>query len=179
MLDSVSWNAFLNTVTAQAGDYVQNCLSGAQLSNCDTFKSVQLEWTSNNVQCAFDDLCLGPANASFSMDTGYLDSREHLGINSKDEERITWRQVTTCVPVKTEGHTKSGTTTLDYTGTRYKGSTTVNYTAAFYGKTLKTPASEGFTDPAAGLENMTYVYTNFNDIALDYYLQQASPYTLQ
>lgn len=177
LLDSVGWATFSRTILLESGHYVQSCLSGAQSQDCDAFKRVELDWTSANVQCPFHDLCLGPANTTLSMDTGYLDSRDDLGINGNDEDRIQWRQVTTCVPIKTEGYIESGSTSIHYSDRTFGGgSTTVNYTAAFYGKVFIDSASLGFTDPA--LENATYIYTHFEGIASNFYTLGVPSYSM-
>lgn len=178
LLDSIGWSTFQSTILLESGHYVQSCLSGAQSQDCDAFKQVELDWTSANVQCPFHDLCLGPTNTTLSMDTGYLDSRDDLGINSNDEDRIQWRQVTTCVPIKTDGYIKSGSSSITYFDFTFRvSSTPVNYTAAFYGKTGINSTSFGFTDPA--LEYMTYIYTHFNNIATNFYTLGVPLYSMQ
>jgi hypothetical protein len=81
---------FNKNVIRTSNQYVQNCLTQAQtLPECNTFKTRQLNWTSTvTASCPFrDGICLGPGNSSLKIDTGLIDSRDDLGINSNDKDR--------------------------------------------------------------------------------------------
>lgn len=71
-------------------------------------------------------------NANIRLDTGYLDSNDHLGINAPQDERILFRAVVTCAPLSTEGFAKNSTTAAgNYTMYDYGNKTTgQNYTYA-------------------------------------------------
>jgi len=175
-----AWNDYLNVISVASEDYVQGCLGDSQsLPECGKFKEKQLNWTSTKVSCPFGGLCLGPANGTLQMTTGMLDSRDDLGINSRDEDRVRFRKVAACAPLKSDGYYENGTTSIRYRsfseGTR--GTITVNYTAAFYGATQTNLTLLGLTDPT--FANMTLLYTNFRDAATTFQNSFESSYDLQ
>jgi hypothetical protein len=71
---------------------------------CITYKRSQIPWTSNeNVSCPFvAGTCRLEPIAAYQMDTSALDSHDHLGLNPKPSERVTFRKVATCAPVTTK-----------------------------------------------------------------------------
>ncbi|KAE8453974.1 hypothetical protein EG329_007750 [Mollisiaceae sp. DMI_Dod_QoI] len=165
--------------------YVQNCLTNSQaLPECDMFIRPQLNWTASNIPCPFNGLCLDSPAGSLHMDTGPLDSRDDLGINAQGEDRIVWRKNATCVPITTQGYTKSGNSSLSMSQEQQLEGIfnsddlrlPFNYTAAFYGPTHDNYTFWGLSDPS--LLNATYIYTNFRDIATIFHNDQVSPYQL-
>lgn len=126
------------------------------------FKRERLPWTSTtNNSCPFDDLCLGPA---LYLDTGLIDSRDDLGINGHDSDRVQWRNNLTCVPITTDGYSKQGTSSYNYLGDFSSGNITFNYTALLYGPPDDNFLLYGVEDLT--LQNATYLYTNFMDLAV-------------
>jgi hypothetical protein len=165
--NSLFWTLYLDSSTSSSQQYVQNCLSGTgqQSPECSLYKRMQLKWSSTSVPCPFDGMCLGPPNSSLHMDTGFIDSRDDLGINSRDEDRIQWRKNATCIPITTSGYMKNGTSSITYQSSTYIGQNAFNYTALFYGPNWNSPANIAAPlDPV--LSNATYVNTNFYDIAM-------------
>lgn len=43
-------------------------------------------------------------DGTVQFDTGFLDSRLHFGMNSRDDDRVQYRRVMTCAPVTTTGY---------------------------------------------------------------------------
>ncbi|KAM7200403.1 hypothetical protein V8F20_005380 [Naviculisporaceae sp. PSN 640] len=58
-----------------------------------------------NAPCPFSKgLCqTGDSSGNLLLDTGYIDSHEHLGLNSHKQDRIAMRQRYHCAPLRTEG----------------------------------------------------------------------------
>lgn len=54
--------------------------------------------------CPFQDSICRSNNSNILLDSGYLDSRDHFGLNTPDNQRILQRQVVSCAPLKTEGY---------------------------------------------------------------------------
>jgi hypothetical protein len=174
-----AFQSYLDIIAVASEDYVQNCLADPRsLPECGKYQTRQLNWTSTKISCPFGELCLGPANSTLQMTTGLLDSRDDFGINSGNEDRVHLRKVATCIPITADGYTSNGTTTIYYTNMmREPGAITVNYTAAFYGATGLNLSDVGILDP--GLQNMTYMYTNFREAATPYYENFAQPYDVE
>jgi hypothetical protein len=134
---------------AFSNQYVQNCLSGSQSSPlCSTFKTSQLNWTfTTDAPCSFEDgMCLGAPNSSLQIDTGYIDSRDGLGINGDDAQRIQYRKTATCIPITTVPYFGSGNGTVN--------GIVAELNAAFYGpnNAILSSAPEN-----GGVPNATFV----------------------
>lgn len=64
----------------------------------------QLPFASGPITCPYTNgtTCLGPnatEGPAWNMDSGYLDSYTHFGINSRKQDRISFRQTSTCAVV--------------------------------------------------------------------------------
>lgn len=170
---------YYQAATLSSHEYVQNCLAESQsLPECNLFKQLRLNWTATTSNpCPFGDLCLGPSNGTLYLDTGMIDSRRDLGINSRNEDRIQWRKNVSCVPITTKGYSKNGTSTVRYTDVHYNGQNTFNYTALFYGSRWMNLSTVGINDP--DLMNSTYIHTNFVDIKIDPFKYTLSQYEVE
>ncbi|KAF1942114.1 hypothetical protein EJ02DRAFT_466095 [Clathrospora elynae] len=69
--------------------------------------------STRGVACPFGDNICKLENDNLVMDTGMLDSLEHLGINTAPANRFQVRMVYTCAPLKTQGYMS------DYNDTEY------------------------------------------------------------
>jgi len=151
--ESNSFFIYTQEAIRSSNQYVQDCLTQlGTLPECNTFKRDQLNWTSNiDVQCPFaSDLCLGLLNNSLHFDTGLIDSREDLGINGDDKNRVQYRKTATCSPIDTQGYVMSYNLSW--------GNQSLTSYAAYYGPNLFEP-SDWVTD--GQIINATYVTSNF------------------
>ncbi|KAI1760961.1 hypothetical protein GGR53DRAFT_469785 [Hypoxylon sp. FL1150] len=57
--------------------------------------------------CPFDDSICRSTGANIQLDSGYMDSNDHLGLNTPEDERFALRYVMQCAPLKTEGYTST------------------------------------------------------------------------
>lgn len=87
----------------QSAAYSRTCYGrmGGNSSICAIFKRRTLPYTiSLSEPCPFDKkICNGSA---ISLDTGLLRSDEHLGINTRPEDAISFRKTLTCAPLAGE-----------------------------------------------------------------------------
>ncbi|KAK4167710.1 hypothetical protein QBC43DRAFT_362527 [Cladorrhinum sp. PSN259] len=73
--------------------------------------------------CPFGDGICATNNSNLLLDTGFIDSHLHLGINAPPNERIRMRQILRCAPLRTDGYKShsvgrySNYTTYHYGGT--------------------------------------------------------------
>ena len=76
---------------------------------CNEFVRRYLESKVNRTEeCPFpSDVCIMPA---LSVDTGYIDSDFHLGINAPASDRISFRKRLTCAPINADNYTPGWTT---------------------------------------------------------------------
>ncbi|KAI0419812.1 hypothetical protein F5X98DRAFT_384082 [Xylaria grammica] len=58
-----------------------------------------------HAKCPFQDEICANTNSNLRLDTGYIDSNDHIGLNAPASERFAWRYVLHCAPLKTKGYT--------------------------------------------------------------------------
>jgi hypothetical protein len=145
---------FHSDMTHQASSYAQQCsaLQKSQSGYCSPIARREIAWTSTvSSDCPFgDNICI---NGSLHMDSGMIDSLLDLGINSRTEDRIGFRLVYKCAPIKTVGY-RSGwlnasdplITSLDLPQGFDTNSSSLLF---YYGPNLA----------ASGNVNFTYLYT--------------------
>ncbi|KAI1322756.1 hypothetical protein F5Y16DRAFT_29265 [Xylariaceae sp. FL0255] len=100
--------SYSNEKENDAANYVQQCYSahGSGSLDCDTFvtKTLPTALTEYNANCPFqNNMCRGN-RTSIHLDTGYIDSDSHLGLNLPAHQGFAYRQVLTCSPLVTDGY---------------------------------------------------------------------------
>ncbi|KAI0450085.1 hypothetical protein F5B21DRAFT_529296 [Xylaria acuta] len=98
-----------------AANYAQQCYSAdsAGLVDCRRFAIRQL--TNNMDQkaiCPFDEAMCRDSSSNIRIDSGFVDSHTHFGLNSPPHERIIWRNVLHCAPINTANFTSQKKTDL-------------------------------------------------------------------
>lgn len=94
------------TELAQASTtYAQQCYNvNASSQACATYVRENIKSSRASISCPFGGgICLDDLGIQF--DSGPLNSQFEFGINAKPQERFTWRVITTCAVIKTEGYT--------------------------------------------------------------------------
>ena len=92
--------------TTSASTYAHSCYGQVQNTlACSQYTQPSIPWTVNqNASCPFSSgMCRLGDTAAYQMDTGLIDSHHVLGVNAPPADRITYRKVTTCSPIKTKG----------------------------------------------------------------------------
>ncbi|KAI1348756.1 hypothetical protein F5Y01DRAFT_306503 [Xylaria sp. FL0043] len=100
----------------------QQCYGAKSLSilGCDTFVTAHLPIAKidTSYECPFKgDICRS-ADSNIRLDTGFIDSNHHFGVNTQNSERFAYRYVVTRTPLQTEGYT-SEYTVINQTWVRY------------------------------------------------------------
>jgi len=121
----------INTrMVSDASNYAQQCYTArggpgtTGIFDCNSLKVPRLgadAKVDTGGPCPFKDpsICYGAAS-NLVLDTGLIDSRDHLGLNSRLEERILMRQVLSCAPLRTDGFTRQvSTPSENYTDYHY------------------------------------------------------------
>ncbi|KAK8005991.1 hypothetical protein PG991_012288 [Apiospora marii] len=134
----VNQNALVSTKFANAANYAQQCYSnqGSNIFGCNQFvvRSLPTETYESNYGCPFPSDVCRDNTTNLYLDTGYLDSNTHLGLNAPRDQRFLWRKALSCAPLKTDGYTTSYTASnrtfirYNYGGHFTGNSTSVNYT---------------------------------------------------
>lgn len=147
---------------SSAIDYARTCYmtssSRSQL-RCQIYTSSQIPFhREHNVSCPFaQGTCLVSDMAAFRMDTGHIDSHAVLGINTPPKDRVTYRRVTTCAPLRTKEFMSFHNVTGDNEPWGAAGDTLVMYN---YG-----PQAQG--NPS--WRNLTYYYNKHSLVLNDDY----------
>ena len=105
-----------------AVNYAQQCYSpaGSRMLDCNKFTISRLptEITEYNASCPFQDPICRTSKSNIFLDTGLIDSNDHLGLNARKDDRVGWRTTLHCAPLQTEGYKSSsvrnGTTWVEY-----------------------------------------------------------------
>lgn len=98
---------YYSNLVKNALDYVQRCYSANStgLIDCKSFVVERLSGYSNSTaNCPFADGVCRSNSSNLLLDTGYINSHDHLGINAPPDQRILYRQTLHCAPLRTEGH---------------------------------------------------------------------------
>jgi hypothetical protein len=78
-------------------------------SNCQPFGRRKIDWSTSMLErCPFpSNIC--KTGRSVQLDSGLIDSHIHLGVNSPIKDRISYRRVLECSPIKTTGYSSGWT----------------------------------------------------------------------
>jgi hypothetical protein len=153
----MKWITFTAQTWMSAISYAQECYksNSVGIMQCSTFPQKSLPFTvTRNAACPFQAGFCRSNNTSILLDTGYLDSNDHFGVNGPPDQRVKFRNTLHCAPIVTEG---------------YKAKVVINNTELMsynYGVTPVNP-------------NYTYDYPmknslNFNTTSPDYTIRLAS-----
>ncbi|GAW22620.1 hypothetical protein ANO14919_121620 [Xylariales sp. No.14919] len=97
----------LNEDATYAQQCYQSDVSELSPSECTRFVVNHLPTSSvnTNAKCPFQPEICQTQDHNIQLDTGYLNSHDHLGINAPETQRFALRYALQCVPLKSEGHT--------------------------------------------------------------------------
>jgi hypothetical protein len=107
--------------SARSSDiYSRQCSSGSpDSSNCNTLVKPQLQINvDSKTSCPFGNICRSE-NMSLLLDTGYLDTHIDFGLNAPSNQRLQYRRILRCSPLKTEGFSSTRNVSGNRTCTRY------------------------------------------------------------
>ncbi|KAF2429209.1 hypothetical protein EJ08DRAFT_661956 [Tothia fuscella] len=86
--------------------------------NCPKFIQTSLDYTkATNGSCPFEDEICKSNSSNLILDTGFLDSQKHFGVNTPSNSRVSYRTVTHCAPLKLDGYAQISNSTpgvIDY-----------------------------------------------------------------
>lgn len=82
-------------------EYAQECYLSQSHTHymspvCNTFKTPKLDWKTHEGLCPFQSQICHNKSEVAVLDTGYVDSHDHLGINANPKDRLKYRRITTC-----------------------------------------------------------------------------------
>jgi hypothetical protein len=134
---NLSWASFLKNGMEQSTFYARYCNISNSQNSCPPLGRRQIDFittVNSSSGCPFNpQIC--DSNISIHMDTGIFDSLTDLGINSKKEDRVGFRAVLECAPIKTEGYTTGWLNLTDKAFSNYKWySSDSKQMMFFYGK---------------------------------------------
>lgn len=124
-----------------------------------------------DIQCSipiYEWIMSRPVNSSLYFDSGLIDSREDLGVNGDDANRVQYRKTATCSPLTTDGHILVTNSTF--------ANNTVGLAAAFYGPNNELPATEAGAEDR--LQNATYFTVDISEYKAVYDLIGSSAYSI-
>ncbi len=132
-----------------AANYAQQCYSNntAGTLDCGRFVTKKLEsFIDNKATCPFQDKMCRSNSTNIRIDSGYINSHEHLGHNYPAKDRILARNVFHCAPITTTGFTSETSALGD------------NLTLYHYGSVLAPSGEKDYVFAAQSVESQ-YVLT--------------------
>ncbi|KAI0185775.1 hypothetical protein EV127DRAFT_473165 [Xylaria flabelliformis] len=145
-----------------ARNYVQQCYStgSSGLIDCKAFVTERIPlFINDTAQCPFQNHVCRSNTSNLILDTGYLSSHDHFGINAPPNERMFIRRVLHCGALTTAGFTR-----------RYEDRNG-NYTLYDYGTSFKAFGNLTFTNQAKAIEDQ-YNFGRGEETNSDYLLQE-------
>ena len=152
----------LSSLVQKSSDYVQNCLNENQPIDCDPFGRQMVTWQETNgteIPCPFQSgMCTN--GTVLRMDTGIIDSRSVLGINSKQTLGI--RKVVECAPIETEAYTTGWAQAQDFINAAPADYFNETYSLYRSGSLMVFSYGPGILadDQPKPFENVTYIFNN-------------------
>ncbi|KAK7997466.1 acetylxylan esterase precursor, partial [Apiospora arundinis] len=106
------WYSLLSQQISTAMNYAEECYSSSRVSSmveCKGFIVPKLPTaiTKYNASCPFQNNICRSKNSNIMLDSGYIDSREHLGLNSPNSQQFQQREVLHCAPLETERYERT------------------------------------------------------------------------
>ncbi|KAI0549858.1 hypothetical protein F4679DRAFT_544902 [Xylaria curta] len=108
LVDIPAVDSYLAEKVSNAANYAQQCYANntTGLLDCGRFTKTQLPGDKNErATCPFKNNICRDNFANIRIDSGFLDSHTHLGLNTPPNRRIRWRTILHCAPLATEGFT--------------------------------------------------------------------------
>ncbi|KAI1734905.1 hypothetical protein F4680DRAFT_470549 [Xylaria scruposa] len=139
-----------------AANYAQQCYSTGAAGDCGRFVTKSLtSYIDDNAPCPFEEGICRSNSKNLRIDSGYISSHKHLGLNSP--LKLFGRNVLHCSPIITAGYTSQQNTSLG------------NITLYHYGSALTSSGWHNYTFAAKSIEDQ-YVF----GFSLDYLVFSSS-----
>ena len=109
-LSDQDWNTYIDDLRAydkeilvRSASYALNCYGLLNQDSCPPLGRRWFNWTTSmDIPCPFESsMCIN--NTAIRMDTGFMDTYLDFGINTKKNDRSSYRMVTDCAPITTQG----------------------------------------------------------------------------
>ncbi|KAL1390597.1 hypothetical protein HDK64DRAFT_335689 [Phyllosticta capitalensis] len=151
-------------------NYGQECYTDSSndtsSGTCHTYATKQLSATiTRNATCPFNDTLCKTQERNLRFDTGYLDSRADLGLNTPDKNRFLYRRITHCAPVSAAGKESN------YSNPELSS----NYSRFYLGPTYK---GDAFTYQYPQTQWEEFKVMNFTSARGDYSLRAMPSFTV-
>ncbi|OJD29668.1 cytochrome p450 protein [Diplodia corticola] len=160
LLDTV-YQPFVHEKVVEWANFAQTCYkNSSNPAECQRYVQLKLPYsTKRNASCPFGgDICQTEFG-NLEIDTGYIDSNEHLGHNDPPELRFKFRHILRCAPLATQGYKQPYTYASEGTQSRY-----VRY---YYGE-LRSPYNYTYEYPISSFQE--WLDQNFTGPFQDYTL---------
>ncbi|KAH9908442.1 hypothetical protein F4778DRAFT_717254 [Xylariomycetidae sp. FL2044] len=93
---------------SNAANYAQQCYTddSGGLLDCGRFVTKRIKGQmDSDAECPFDDGVCDSPTGNLKIDSGYIDSHHHLGLNAPADQRFLSRNVVHCAPLATQNFT--------------------------------------------------------------------------
>lgn len=107
--DQIAASAAIAPMLAEAVTHQELCYENKELDSsnsleslsCGSFSVERIPFIVTNAKCPFPDpdICISTNSTPIKIDTGYINSNTHLGLNTAPEDSVEIRLVRTCSPL--------------------------------------------------------------------------------
>ncbi|KAL0253245.1 hypothetical protein SLS55_010217 [Diplodia seriata] len=145
-------------------NYAQDCYTNvSSVEACKRYVKPQLPWSTNrNASCPFGGGICRDEFGNLELDSGYIDSNDHLGHNDPPEMRFRYRHLLKCAPLITEGYRQQYTYTSEGRDSQY-----MRY---YYGKGIVSDHTYEYPMPSVREfhdQNFTSAYQDYTLAKMD------------
>lgn len=99
-----SWTMYWSDRLQSASTYERQCYSASSNSSlCTRLVVPRMPWKMSDSTCPYppqEDLCIRTNSTPMRLDTGFINSNRHLGMNSAPENSVDYRRVAQCSPMQ-------------------------------------------------------------------------------
>lgn len=100
------FNPWLAEKVTSFSNFVQTCYANSS-ENCGPYvKKRLLSTVDKNASCPFQGQICRHTTGNMRLDSGYLNSQTHLGINAPTGLQFKFRAITHCAPIESKGYTR-------------------------------------------------------------------------
>lgn len=116
----MAFQPYMASKVMDAANHAQQCYLNNYGPDCSLFVTPRLRSKQNfNASCPFSEEICRSQSGNIRLDSGFVDSHEHFGMNSPPDQRIRWRQVVHCAPLVTAGFTSQENSSQAFTRYHY------------------------------------------------------------
>ncbi|KAI1739076.1 hypothetical protein F4680DRAFT_466641 [Xylaria scruposa] len=161
--------AYTTVQINNAANYAQQCYSSSggdgNLLGCGRFvKKEIIASVDKKATCPFHTSLCRNGTSNIRIDSGYLSSHDHFGLNSPPDQRVLFRNVYSCAPLVTNGYTSQSNTSFGEATLYHYGNSSGGLGYAYAAKSLQNQYSFYFSSSSLTSYANFEIQANFANV---------------